>query len=364
MKLQLTQAHLDALVENWRRDLLSAAPALADAVPGEQQLRSLALLLTGKKAMTESAVAEAFKDTSALVSQTGFILCSLRKQMRLLAREHELRVIPEFWRQLDLKIEEVMLFLVRARTGKEFSQVLRFSQELLHFERLAVTGQLAAGLAHEIGNPLSSISSIVQLLMRKNPDPDMDKQLQSIKSGIDRIARIVRGLVDYSRPATEESQNVNVNALVKEALNIIRCDKRFARITLLENYDETLPPVAVIPDQVIQVFVNLFLNALDAMHEGGELRVESRAREDTIAVIVRDNGSGIDPDHLAFIFEPFFTTRKNGHGTGLGLSVSDGIIRKFGGSITVESTLDRGSAFTVILPARHRAPVIDPGVLI
>jgi len=362
VKLQLSQTHLDILLRNWRRDLLGAATALSGDVPGEHQLRRLALLLTSGEPLTESAIAEAYTEKSGLVSQAGFILCSFRKQLRRLAKEKGLRVIPEFWRQLDLKIEEVMLYLVRARTGKEFSQVLRFSQELLHFERLAVTGQLAAGLAHEIGNPLSSISSIVQLLMRKNNNPDMAKQLQSINTSINRIARIVRGLVGYSRPATEETQIVQVNALVKEALNIIRCDKRFPRITLRENYEETLPPVTVIPDQVIQVFVNLFLNALDAMDGSGELHVEARAGDGSVDVIVRDNGSGIDPEHLEFIFEPFFTTRKNGHGTGLGLSVSNGIIRKFGGAITVESTPGKGSAFTVTLPVRRRAPVVDPGI--
>ncbi|NOY05520.1 MAG: hypothetical protein GXO82_02615, partial [Chlorobi bacterium] len=127
MKLQLSNEHVETLVENWQRDMSGAAPALSGAVPDKQQLRRLVLLLTGETPMTEKAIAEAFKDNPGLVSQTGFMLCSLRKQIRLLAEEHELRVIPEFWRQLDLKIEEVMLYLVRARTGKEFSQVLRFS---------------------------------------------------------------------------------------------------------------------------------------------------------------------------------------------------------------------------------------------
>ncbi len=220
----------------------------------------------------------------------------------------------------------------------------------VHNERLAVIGQLAAGVAHEVGNPLTAISSIVQLLQRRTNDPFFTEQLGHVKKSIDRIARIVRELVDFSRPAPSIPSPVSVNDILRTAINLITYDRRARSIRFDSTYDATVPPVSIVQDQLLQVLLNLLINAVDAMHGDGMIRTTTSHDGEHVRISIEDNGHGIPPEILPRIFDPFFTTKELGKGTGLGLSVSYGIIKRYNGSIDVASQDGHGSTFTVMLP--------------
>lgn len=227
---------------------------------------------------------------------------------------------------------------------------LPFDEETMQSERLAVTGQLAAGVAHEIGNPLTSISSIVQILRRKTEDPFFTEQLNHIKVSIDRIARIVHELVDFARPSPFNPQPANLNDIIHTAIGIMKYDRRVKRIEIETILAEHLPTLMLAKDQILQIFINLMINAADAMNGVGKIRIRSWADDEFVSASVADTGCGIPRIILPRIFDPFFTTKGVGEGTGLGLSVSYGIIQKHNGRIEVDSTVGEGSVFLVKFP--------------
>lgn len=235
---------------------------------------------------------------------------------------------------------------------------LQLSQaQVLHQEKLASVGLLASGFAHEIGNPLASISVICDNLLRKELDPKIADKFQRIREQSSRITNIVQQLVYYARPGSQLWQKVDVNASIEAALLIARLSRNAKTISVRMELDENVLSTVGISDQLSQVFLNLFLNAIDSMNEqGGELQIQSYlSDQNIIGVRVTDNGCGIPSELLTKIFAPFFTTKEVGKGTGLGLYVSNGIVKKHGGEIRVESTAGRGSTFTVILPIRNKA---------
>lgn len=233
---------------------------------------------------------------------------------------------------------------------KDFTEVKKLQQQIDQSEKLAVIGQLAAGVAHEIGNPLTSISSIVQILQRRSKDNFFSEQLSHVKENIDRISKIVRELVDFSRPPGHEKMEIRITDVIKTALGIVRYDKRVKNVQFETDLDPNLPKVNLVPDQLLQVFINILINALDAINGEGRIDVISSHDKDFIYIKLMDNGCGMDEHTISKIFDPFFTTKEVGKGTGLGLSVSYGIIKKFNGDIFVESQLNKGSTFTVKLP--------------
>lgn len=226
----------------------------------------------------------------------------------------------------------------------------RLLQQVDQSEKLAVIGQLAAGVAHEIGNPLTSISSIVQLMQRRTKDAFLVEQLANVRSNIDRISKIVRELVDFSRPPGYEKSPVQINDVLRTALGIVRYDKRVRKVEFRTRLDDDLPLLNIIPDQILQVFINILFNALDAVDGEGLIEVSSLLTDEHINIIIKDSGCGMDSETLGKIFDPFFTTKEVGKGTGLGLSVSYGIVKKFMGDILVESRPKQGSTFTIKLP--------------
>jgi PAS domain S-box-containing protein len=233
---------------------------------------------------------------------------------------------------------------------KDVSVVKQLQQQIDQSEKLAVIGQLAAGIAHEIGNPLASISSLVQLIQRKNKDESLGEQLVLIKENIDRISKIVRELVDFSRPPSYEKITIQITDIVKTAVGIVKYDKRVKKVNFETQFDPNIPLVKVVPDQVLQVFVNILINALDAIEGTGNIFVKTYHDDKNIFVSVTDNGCGMDADTISKIFDPFFTTKDVGKGTGLGLSVSYSIIKKLNGEILVESEISKGSTFTIRIP--------------
>jgi signal transduction histidine kinase len=214
-------------------------------------------------------------------------------------------------------------------------------------------GTLAAGIAHEVGNPLTSISSLVQVIQRTTADEFAKDKLGLIKDQINRIARIIRDLVDFSRPSAYVIKPTDVNKVVREALNIVQYGKKVKDIAFTLELADDLPSLSVVPDQLAQVFINILMNAVDSLEgKPGSIWIQSRSNAEHVEVVVKDTGKGIDPGDREKIFEPFFTTKTVGQGTGLGLWVSYGIVESFGGDIELESDLGRGSTFKIKLPLK------------
>jgi PAS domain S-box-containing protein len=233
---------------------------------------------------------------------------------------------------------------------KDTSEVQELKQQVNQSEKLAVIGQLAAGVAHEIGNPLTAISSLVQILQRKATDQFVSQQLINIKENIDRISKIVRELVDFSRTPSYQKEIVLITDILKTAIGIVRYDKRVKSVDFKTEFSAEIPAINIVPDQLLQIFVNILLNALDAMDGNGTVTVRTYKDLDYIYTEIQDNGCGIDEKNIDKIFNPFFTTKKVGKGTGLGLSVSYGIVKKFKGDILIKSKVNKGSTFIIKLP--------------
>lgn len=241
-------------------------------------------------------------------------------------------------------------YLGRTIIITDVTEVRKLQQQVDQSEKLAVIGQLAAGVAHEIGNPLASISSIVQILQRKATDKFISDQLVNVRDNINRISKIVRELVDLSRPPSHDLIITQINEVIKTAVGIVKYDKRVKKVDFKTYLEPNLPMIEVVPDQLIQVFINILINSLDAVQGEGVIKVYSSFDENNIYVSISDNGTGINNEILNKIFDPFFTTKEVGKGTGLGLSVSIGIIKKIRGEISVESKLNEGSEFKIQIP--------------
>ncbi len=238
----------------------------------------------------------------------------------------------------------------------------RAEQALRRAERLASVGRLAAGLAHEIGTPLNVISGRTEALLRRGAqDAQEQRVLQIIMDQIDRISRILQGMLDFARGRPPQLQRTNLVTVVKNVLEFM--DNRFERrkIRVDCRVPSDLPWLMIDPDQISQVLLNLTVNAIEAMPEGGKLTIDGEfltrpypdqtGRQGSfVALTIQDTGVGIAPEHLGRVFDPFFTTKEVGAGTGLGLSVSYGIVQEHGGWIEMQSATGEGTCVRVFLP--------------
>ncbi len=234
----------------------------------------------------------------------------------------------------------------------DITEQRRLEQQLIHSEKLSAVGQLAAGIAHEVGSPLTAISSLAQLLYERSEDEWNKDKLKIIREQIDRIARIVREMVNFSKPISTDVKEVSVNQVIEEAMQIVRYDKRLKHFKIKLDLFPGLPMMKASFDQLLQVLINILLNAGDALEgrSDGEISISTQLVGEKIIIRIIDNGSGIPQKYLDKIFEPFFTTKKPGKGTGLGLWVCYNIVKGFSGEIVVESEENRGTAFHIILP--------------
>lgn len=226
-------------------------------------------------------------------------------------------------------------------------------RQLLHAEKLASVGILAAGVAHEIGNPLAAIGGYAQLLDSEDTSPDERREFaQAIAEQTDRINRIIRDLLDYSRPSQYVGQPVDVNQAIDSVLNMFFTSKRLEKDNLAIHRDlsRNLPTVNMDRDQLQQVILNMVINASQAMSGGGKLSIATQNIDGWVRIDFVDTGPGISPDKLKLIFDPFFTTKPPGQGTGLGLSICDRIVSAAGGRIEAASKVGKGTTFTVMLP--------------
>ncbi len=247
-----------------------------------------------------------------------------------------------------------------AQAVAEREELLQLStrQQIGRSEQLASVGRLAAGIAHEINNPLTGVLAFADMMREKENMDEQDRQdLDLIIRETKRVREIVRGLLDFARETPFVQKPLDINELVRQTLRLLGKREAFQRIYMVEDLAEGLPLVHVDKNQIQQVLLNLTLNACEAMGEGGTLMVSTSTREERVVVKVTDTGCGIKREHLDQIFEPFFTTKPVGKGTGLGLSVSYGILQQHGGTLEVESELGKGTTFTVTLPT---APLEDP----
>lgn len=244
----------------------------------------------------------------------------------------------------------------RSQILRDLTDIKMREEQIQQSERLATVGHMAAGVAHEVGNPLTAISSLVQVCQRKTDDPFIQDQLKKVRNHIQRINKIVRDLVDFSRPSSMQTEKVQINEIIKSAVGLLQHDARCRDVDFRLDLAKTLPRVQCVPDQIHQVLVNLLLNAVDAMkgEKKQKITISTENEDSTVVLAVSDTGKGIKEEHKSRIFEPFFTTKDVGRGTGLGLSVSHGIINKMDGAIRVESTYGEGTTFIIELPIKNQ----------
>ena len=240
---------------------------------------------------------------------------------------------------------------------EDITEKQKMEEELLQSSKLASIGKLTAGISHEIGNPLASISSLVQELrslpMESREDIDFAAaSLKTINSHIERIVKIVRSLGDFARISSAEKVSSNIWEILERTINLVKYDKRFKNIQLTTDVHE-IPLLKINPDKIQQVFLNLAINALDAMPDGGRLNISMKRADSSVEVAFSDTGAGIDESMVDKIFDPFFTTKTPGMGTGLGLSICYGIIKEHNGSITAKSRKGEGTTFVIRLPVEN-----------
>jgi len=236
---------------------------------------------------------------------------------------------------------------------KDISSRKWMEKQLLQADKLASLGQLSAGVAHEINNPLGLILGYTQLLLADlDPQSQMAQDLRVIEKHAVHCKRIVEDLLKFSRSSGTTKRRRDLNELLKEVLDVVRNKFEVERVRIVEELDENLPPITVDGDKMKQVFMNLLMNARQAITGQGLIRVRSSldSKRKRVLISFQDNGCGIPPEILHRIFDPFFTTKPVGVGTGLGLSVSYGIVRDHDGEIRVETAPGEGSTFTVELP--------------
>jgi two-component system NtrC family sensor kinase len=243
--------------------------------------------------------------------------------------------------------------------GEDITEWRQAQQRLTETEKLAAVGQLAAGVMHEINNPLATILACCEALALRTADlaptdrHGYDEYLKIIDGEVQRCRRIVESLLDFSRPKRGDMKSTDVNGVVERTLFLLKHHARFKRLNVVRELAMGLPPVLADHERLIQSFMALMLNAMDAMDSRGTLTVRSRInpdRGDEILLEFIDTGTGIKREDLPKIFEPFFTTKPQGRGTGLGLSICYGIIAEHRGRIDVESQIGVGSNFKVYLP--------------
>ncbi len=270
----------------------------------------------------------------ALRKVTNHMIESVFKEMT--ERKRAQKALKKYSNRLQDMVEE--------RTTK-----LREAQEqLVRREKLAVMGQLAGGLGHELRNPLGAIKNSVYLLnmVLEDPEPEVKQSLEIIEKEVGISERVITSLLDFARPKPPTQREVDINDVVQAALSRVPVPEN---VEVVRQFSETLPTISADPDQLVQVFGNLALNAIQAMPEGGQLVVKSHVTgPDQVAITFADTGVGIPKEKMEKIFEPLFTTKAKG--IGLGLALTKLLIERNGGTIDVKSEVEKGTTFTVSLP--------------
>lgn len=253
------------------------------------------------------------------------------------------------------------IFFIVSYLAKQLEKADRekalLDEQVVQSSKLAGIGQLAAGIAHEINNPLAIIGQqagwMEDLLqdLEKNPVyEEFETTIKKIKGQVDRAGKITHHLLGFLRKMGPVEEKVNINEVLDETAFFLEKDAKLRNIEIVKEYDKNLPMTITDTGKLQQVFLNLISNAIGAINQNGKVFLKTESKDNKMLIAVKDTGPGIAPEILGRIFEPFFTTKKPGEGTGLGLSIIQDIIRKLGGSITVESEVGKGTAFLISLP--------------
>jgi two-component system, NtrC family, sensor kinase len=248
-----------------------------------------------------------------------------------------------------------------ARLGRlvlldDITQRVRLEDQMVQTEKLTSLGLLAAGVAHEVNTPLAVISNYIQMLAKQIPSDDpRQKTIERIVKQTFRASEIVNNLLNFSRTGGGAPAEVDLNDVLEETLTLVQHPFKTASVNVVRNYKDELPPILGSTNRLQQVFLNLFMNARDAMPGGGMLEVRTAAHNGSVEIEITDTGAGIPPENLHRIFDPFFTTKSSGKGTGLGLSVSYGIIKEHAGKVDVRSVPGKGTSFRLEFPVARKA---------
>jgi len=355
------------LVQSYRatRASLSRIKAFSDTVVENLPIGLLALDHLGKIAAFNNSAASILQLSAREVlglEASGIIPPELLAEInqsknRLDVIEKELECRRADGRIVPLEIgagslkDENDVFLGNVLLFRDLTEVQSLRREVARSQRLASLGRLAAGVAHEIRNPLSSIKGFATYFKERYPDRPDDQQTADIMiQEVDRLNRVVGQLLELARPISIKPQIISLVALLKDAVRLIEEQAAEKNISVLLQDNDPVDEVRIDPDCINQILLNLFLNAIDAMNDGGELKVALSLDGDSeeIRITVSDTGCGISPEHLSRVFDPYFTTKSSG--TGLGLAIAHNIVEAMGGRISVESEQEKGTTFTVTLP--------------
>ena len=237
------------------------------------------------------------------------------------------------------------------KMASDIDELQRLNAQLIRTEKLAAMGTLAAGVAHEVNNPLASISSLIQMMQARDdlPEDTLDK-LKLISSQIRRITQVTNDMTNFARARPAARTSADINKIVNTSLRLASFDSSFQDLTIETDLADGLDPITADADQLQQVVLNLLLNARDAMPDGGSLTIRTSQADGEIAITIADTGEGIADDAMPHIFDPFYSTKPAGKGTGLGLAVCYGIVTAHGGRIDLAPNDPTGSVFTVLLP--------------
>jgi signal transduction histidine kinase len=266
----------------------------------------------------------------------------LKNRELLCERENLLREIEGWNRELEARVQEKTIELKRAQA------------EIVQSEKLSTLGFFSAGMAHEIRNPLNSISLFVQLIKSGLDDPEKIDYTEKIMKEISRIDGILRKLLDAVKRPRFEIKEVLIDKIIDDTLGLFKSRVDMHKISVERDYRRIPPAIAADPLEIEQIFSNLFVNSIDEMHDGGTLKVLLDCNEKDIIIKVSDTGRGIPQGNLNKIFDPFFTTKKIG--TGLGLSVVLRIVKTYQGRIEVENNAEKGVTFNITLPLAGQPP--------
>lgn len=333
------RARMDLTADPFREALQRQEPCLFDGVG----LRKYAKVFGDASIGSLVAVPLFYHD-----KQGGVVAVATRAGEPPLERSH-LGLLRTIANQVSIAIENSKLYLELLQANQNLTEM---QGQLIHSGKLAALGQLAGGVAHEINNPLQIILGRVQMVQMDTTDPAKKEELGIIESETKRIASIVRGLLEFAREGERPAQFkvLDLNSALREAFMLIRHQLEVEEIRVTEEYKEGIPKILGDPGMLKQVFLNVCINAKQAMKPGAAFTIRSGWDERNVYVEFVDTGVGIPSENLDRIFEPFFTTKENAGGTGLGLSISYSIIQKHNGTILVKSQKNKGSTFRICLP--------------
>jgi signal transduction histidine kinase len=241
-------------------------------------------------------------------------------------------------------------------TIKDITERKKMELQLRQADRLASIGQLAAGVAHEINNPLSVVIGYTKILRQDAVEPSLIEDLDIIYSNAGMCKKIVEDLLNFSRQTQTQRSRVDIHEIIESVLAVVETNFAEDGVSIHRAFDPALPPVVVDVGKMRQVFMNLIMNARQSIKGGGRVTIATRAdaAQGGFWITVSDTGAGIPADARDMIFDPFFTTKEPGHGTGLGLAVSYGIVQEHSGDISFESEVGKGATFTIWLPEGTR----------